>query len=69
VTFGKLALVVATSLFAQLTSSTFLGSILPLGARSIKVDPAVVSGPAIAATVDVSGMVIYFTVARTLLGL
>ena len=69
VTFGKLALVVATSLFAQITSSTFLGSILPLGARSIKVDPAVVSGPAIAATVDVSGMVIYFTVARTLLGL
>jgi len=69
VTFAKMAMVVATALTAQITSSTFLGSILPLGARAIKLDPAVVSAPAIAAIVDVSGMVIYFTVARTLLGL
>jgi magnesium transporter len=69
VTFAKMAMVVASALTAQITSSTFLGSILPLGARTINLDPAVVSAPAIAAIVDVSGMVIYFTVARTLLGL
>jgi magnesium transporter len=68
-TFAKVALTVAVALTAQVTSATFLGSLLPLGARAVNLDPAVVSAPAIAAIVDVSGMVIYFTVARTILGL
>ncbi len=65
----KLALAVAVALTTQVTSATFLGSLLPLGARAVKLDPAVVSAPAIAAIVDVTGMVIYFSVARALLGL
>ncbi len=66
---GKIALSVAIALTTQVTSATFLGSLLPLGARAAQLDPAVVSAPAIAAIVDVSGMVIYFTVARAILGL
>ncbi|WP_193213846.1 magnesium transporter [Luteolibacter marinus] len=68
-TLPKMALTVAVALTSQVTSATFLGSLLPLGARAVKLDPAVVSAPAIAAIVDVSGMVIYFTVARAILGL
>lgn len=68
-TLGRVALTVAVALTTQVTSATFLGSLLPLGARAAKLDPAVVSAPAIAAIVDVSGMVIYFTVARAVLGL
>ena len=64
-----LGFAVAVALTAQVTSATFLGSLLPFGARAVKLDPAVVSAPAIAAMVDVSGMVIYFTVARSILGL
>lgn len=67
--YPRLAFSVAVALTAQVTSATFLGSLLPFGARAVKLDPAVVSAPAIAAIVDVSGMVIYFTVARELLGL
>ncbi|MBB5352180.1 magnesium transporter [Haloferula luteola] len=67
--YPRLALSVAVALTAQVTSATFLGSLLPFGARAMKLDPAVVSAPAIAAIVDVSGMVIYFSVVRTLLGL
>lgn len=66
---GMIGLTVAVALTTQVTSATFLGSLLPLGARAARLDPAVVSAPAIAAIVDVSGMVIYFTVARTILGL
>jgi magnesium transporter len=68
-TYAKVAMTVAMALTAQVTSATFLGSLLPLGARAVNLDPAVVSAPAIAAIVDVSGMVIYFTVARAILGL
>ena len=67
--YFRIALTVAVALTTQVTSATFLGSLLPLGARAAKLDPAVVSAPAIAAIVDVSGMVIYFTVARAILGL
>lgn len=65
----RLAIAIAVALTTQVTSATFLGSLLPLGARAVKLDPAVVSAPAIAAIVDVTGMVIYFSVARALLGL
>ena len=34
-----------------------------------EVDPAVIAAPAITTVVDVTGMVIYFTIARALLGL
>lgn len=67
--FSRLGLSVAVALTAQVTSATFLGSLLPLGARAVKLDPAVVSAPAIAAIVDVTGMVIYFSTARAMLGL
>jgi magnesium transporter len=65
--YFQLALAVGVALTAQVTSATFLGSLLPFGARAAKLDPAVVSAPAIAAIVDVTGMVIYFTVAQSLL--
>lgn len=69
ITFPLLALSVGVALTAQVTSSTFLGSLLPFAARKAKLDPAVVSAPAIAAIVDITGMVIFFSVARTLLRL
>ena len=37
--------------------------------RTINLDPAVIAAPAITTAVDVSGMVIYFTVARSILSL
>ncbi len=68
-TTWHVAFTVATSLVVQVTSSTLLGCLLPLGARAIGVDPAVVSAPGITSTVDISGMIIYFATAKLLLGL
>ncbi|MGJ8696396.1 MAG: magnesium transporter [Verrucomicrobiaceae bacterium] len=67
--FTAFGLAVAFSLTAQIATSTVIGALLPIGARAIKLDPAVIAAPAITTIVDASGMVIYFTVARTFLGL
>ncbi|MDA7876783.1 magnesium transporter [Akkermansiaceae bacterium] len=69
ISFVVFGLAVAVALMAQVASSTVIGALLPIGARAIKLDPAVVAAPAITTIVDASGMVIYFTVARAMLGL
>ncbi|MCP5533853.1 MAG: magnesium transporter [Akkermansiaceae bacterium] len=67
--FLKLAFAVSIALTVQVLSATVLGAMLPLGARAIRLDPAVVSSPSLASTVDVSGMLIYFSVAGAILHL
>ena len=69
VSFMVFGIAVAVALMAQVASSTVIGALLPIGARVIKLDPAVIAAPAITTIVDASGMVIYFTVARAMLGL
>lgn len=69
VTFTMFGLSVALALAMQISTSTVIGSLLPIGARAIKLDPAVIAAPAVTTVVDASGMVIYFTVARAMLGL
>lgn len=63
----EIASVVGVALTAQVTTSTLTGAALPLGARAIRLDPAVVASPAITTLVDVTGMLIYFSLARWLL--
>lgn len=67
--FPHLAIAVAASITVQVLSATVLGALLPICARAIKLDPAVVSAPSLASTVDVSGMLIYFTTAGAILSL
>lgn len=67
--FLRLSLAVSGALVVQVLSATILGAMLPLGARAIRLDPAVVSSPSLASTVDVSGMLIYFSIAGAILHL
>jgi len=69
VNFTQFGLTVAIALGVQVATSTLIGALLPIGARAIKMDPAIIAAPAITTVVDVTGMVIYFTVARSILGL
>lgn len=62
-------LAVSLALTFQVTTSTLIGALLPLGAKALKLDPAVIAAPAITTIVDVSGMLIYFTTARLFLGI
>jgi magnesium transporter len=66
--FTQFGITVAIALGAQVATSTLIGALLPIGARAVRIDPAVIAAPAITTIVDVSGMVIYFTVARSILG-
>jgi magnesium transporter len=59
----SVALTVAVSLLGVVTWGTLAGSMLPLFLRRLGFDPASASAPLVATFVDVSGIVIYFTVA------
>ncbi|MBZ4395426.1 magnesium transporter [Myxococcus sp. MISCRS1] len=58
---------VALSVLGVVTFGTLAGSMLPLVLRRFGFDPASASAPFVATLVDVSGVVIYFTVASLLL--
>ncbi len=45
------------------------GTALPLLARFVRIDPAVMSGPFITTVVDIVGLIVYFEIAGTVLGL
>ncbi|HZI16275.1 MAG TPA: magnesium transporter, partial [Myxococcus sp.] len=62
-----LGVAVALSVLGVVTFGTLAGSMLPLVLRRFGFDPASASAPFVATLVDVSGVVIYFTVASLLL--
>lgn len=62
-----LGLTVAGSLLGVVLWGTISGSMLPLLLRRLGCDPASASGPFVATLVDVTGLVIYFTMASVLL--
>lgn len=65
---SDIALVVSATLVLICTWATFAGAMLPIVARRVGIDPAVVSAPLITTLVDATGLVIYFLIARAVLG-
>lgn len=65
----NIAWVIALSLSFQVISATLIGALLPMVVSKAKLDPAVVASPAITTLVDITGLLIYFTTATTLLAL
>jgi magnesium transporter len=65
----EVGVVVATALCLQVITATVVGAALPMTIAKIKLDPAVVASPALTTIVDISGLTIYFTTAKILLGL
>jgi magnesium transporter len=64
-----LAWTVSLTVLAICTWSTTVGSIIPIAAERLGVDSAVLSAPLIATLVDATGLIIYFRVAKVILGL
>jgi len=62
-----IACTVAGSLIGVVMFGTMAGSMLPLLLRRLGFDPASASAPFVATLVDVTGIVIYFTVASVVL--
>ena len=62
-----IAITVSISLVGVVTFGTITGSMLPFILRRLGFDPAAASAPFVATLVDVTGLVIYFTVAAIIL--
>ncbi len=67
VPLGQLTLVIGISVAAICLCGTLVGSMIPLMLRRIGFDPAIASSPMIATISDVTGIMIYFSIARIFL--
>ncbi|MGM0386358.1 MAG: magnesium transporter [Actinomycetota bacterium] len=65
----ELAAVIGLTILAICAFAAALGGALPLLAKAIGVDPAVFSNPFITTIVDALGLVLYFLIAKALLGI
>ena len=59
----KLAVVIGLSLICTVILSKIIGCILPLFAKKINLDPAIMAAPLITTLVDTCSIIIYFTIA------
>jgi len=64
-----LGIAVGLTLAGTIVMATLTGALLPLLLKKIKIDPAVAAGPFITTVVDITALIIYFEIARTLLHL
>jgi len=64
-----LAWVISFSVFGICIWGTLVGSMLPLIFKLINIDPGIASSPFVATFVDVTGIIIFFSVAKVVLGL
>lgn len=63
------ALVVSLSLVTVVLLAMFVGCILPIGAKRIGLDPAVMASPFITTIVDALSLIVYFQMATSFLGI
>ncbi len=68
-TTQALAATVSLAVLAFVAWSNGMGAVLPLLATKLRIDPALVSGPLMSTLVDATGLIIYFVMARLILGL
>ena len=65
----RIAFVVALALFATVVLAKLIGSCLPMLAKLLHADPAIMAAPLITTIVDAGSLVLYFTIASRLLQL
>jgi len=64
-----LALTISLAILTIVVWANALGAVLPLLAARLRIDPAIVSGPVMSTLVDATGLFIYFTIAKLILGI
>ena len=64
-----LAIVIAITILCVVIISKSLGCLLPLGAKALKLDPALMASPLLTTIVDALALVIYFTIAMHVLAI
>lgn len=64
----KIAAIVSVTLYTTVILSNLLGCLLPMTAKRLKMDPAVMSSPLLSTIVDSVSTLLYFTIATSVLG-
>ena len=64
-----ISLAICATVFSAIVVAKAVGTLLPLGAKKIGLDPAVMASPFITTIVDTVTLMIYFTIASALLGI
>ena len=65
----EVALIVSITMFCAVVFAKLMGVLLPIGAKKVGLDPAVMASPFITTVVDALSLLIYFAIATRLLGL
>jgi len=65
--YALVATVVGLSLVGVVAFGSLVGAMLPLALLRLRLDPATCSAPFVATLVDVSGLIIYFSIAQAVL--
>lgn len=64
---AMVGLTVCVSMMLIVIVAKIIGALLPMGAKLVKMDPALMSGPMMASITDMISLLTYFTIAKTLL--
>jgi len=64
-----LCITITLSLFCTILMAKTVGSILPILAKRLKIDPAIMSAPLLTTIVDAVSLIIYFSIAKVVFGL
>ena len=64
-----IAITVCVTTLLTVVLAKVVGGLLPIAAKMLKVDPAIMAGPLITTIVDTFALIIYFSIATLLLGL
>ena len=63
------ALVVSLTIFLTIVIAKLVGGFLPLLAKRVGFDPAVMASPFITTVVDALALIVYFNIAKTIFGI
>ena len=65
----KIAYIVGVTLMATAMIAEIMGCVLPMLAKRLKLDPAIMASPLITTVVDLCSMLVFFTIATNVMGI
>ncbi|MDU1317044.1 magnesium transporter, partial [Anaerococcus hydrogenalis] len=65
----EVAFIVAITIFVIIIIAKVVGALLPMGAKKLGFDPAIMASPLITTIVDSIGLICYFEVAKIIMGI
>ena len=65
----RIGITVSISVMFTVMLAKLVGGLLPIGAKKIKLDPAIMASPLITTIVDATSLIVYFAVAKIMLGI